>query len=230
MVIAFGAPAVPAHSFSDHQVASRRASMTRRTFGRPCSPPPDGASAPLRGGPYGPRPSGGHEKCLGLAASRLTFVFQPCPCNDVCRIAPGKKRRPARDASPNIIRWIASRCLRGRRRHHPSNPEAAIAHFQLQRTADERNTDSDWVRSSRPPAAAHHRGLARRSPGSIPMSSCLPRRARIRAAAIAHRARLADVAQQAGARKTVPDAGRRAHRGRDRDGARYAAFSPANCP
>ena len=63
-------------SFSDHQVASPRSQMTRRTFGMPCSPPPDGALAPPCGGPPGPRPSGGHEQRPGLAAMRLTFVFQ----------------------------------------------------------------------------------------------------------------------------------------------------------
>ncbi len=50
--------------------------MTLRAFGRPCSLPSDGVTTPPAGKPPGPGPSGGHEKHPGLAAARLTFVFQ----------------------------------------------------------------------------------------------------------------------------------------------------------
>ena len=50
--------------------------MTLRAFGMPCSLPPDGVVTPPAGKPPGPGPSGGHEKRPGLAATRLTFVFQ----------------------------------------------------------------------------------------------------------------------------------------------------------
>ena len=50
--------------------------MTRRAFGMPCSLPSDGVITPPAGKPPGPGPSGGHEKHPGLAAMRLTFVFQ----------------------------------------------------------------------------------------------------------------------------------------------------------
>ena len=50
--------------------------MTRRAFGKPCSLPSDGVITPPAGKPPGPGPSGGHEKHPGLAATRLTFVFQ----------------------------------------------------------------------------------------------------------------------------------------------------------
>ena len=50
--------------------------MTLRAFGRPCSLPTDGVVTPPIGKPPGPGPSGGHEKHPGLAAARLTFVFQ----------------------------------------------------------------------------------------------------------------------------------------------------------
>jgi hypothetical protein len=42
----------------------------------PCSSPPDGVITPPSGESPGPSPSGGHEKHPGLAAARLTFVFQ----------------------------------------------------------------------------------------------------------------------------------------------------------
>ena len=74
--MAFGAPAVRRHSFGDREVASPRSTMTRRAFGTPCSSPPDGVITPPCGEPPGPGPSGGHEQRPGLAATRLTFVFQ----------------------------------------------------------------------------------------------------------------------------------------------------------
>jgi len=51
--------------------------MARRAVGMPCSSPPDGVITPPSGEPPGPSPSGGHEKHPGLAATRLTFAFQP---------------------------------------------------------------------------------------------------------------------------------------------------------
>ena len=71
-------PSRPRHPFSDHRVASRGSQMTRRAFGMPCSWPSDGVITPPAGQPPGPGPSGGHEKHPGLAATRLTFVFQRC--------------------------------------------------------------------------------------------------------------------------------------------------------
>jgi len=50
--------------------------MTLRASGMPCSLPPDGVTTPPSGKPHGPSPSGGHEKRPGLAAARLTLVFQ----------------------------------------------------------------------------------------------------------------------------------------------------------
>ena len=69
-------PSRPRHPFSDNRVAERGSQMTLRAFGMPCSLPPDGVITPPSGKPPGPGPSGGHEKRPGLAASRLTFVFQ----------------------------------------------------------------------------------------------------------------------------------------------------------
>ena len=71
-------PSRPRHPFSDNKVASRGSQMTRRAFGMPCSWPSDGVTTPPAGQPPGPGPSGGHEKHPGLAATRLTFVFQRC--------------------------------------------------------------------------------------------------------------------------------------------------------
>ena len=88
-------------SFSDHQVASPRSQMTRRTFGMPCSPPPDGALAPPCGGPPGPRPSGGHEQRPGLAATRLTFVFQQGSASRKARAA-----RPAPRETTSVARYL----------------------------------------------------------------------------------------------------------------------------
>jgi hypothetical protein len=66
----------PLDPFSDHRVASRDSQMTRRAVGMPCSSPPDGVITPPSGEPPGPSPSGGHEQHPGIAATRLTFVFQ----------------------------------------------------------------------------------------------------------------------------------------------------------
>ena len=69
-------PPSPLDPFSDNRVASRDSQMTRRAVGRPCSSPPDGVITPPSGEPPGPSHSGGHEQHPGLAATRLTFVFQ----------------------------------------------------------------------------------------------------------------------------------------------------------
>ena len=69
-------PSRPRHPFSDNRVAERGSQMTLRAFGMPCSLPLDGVITPPAGKPPGPGPSGGHEKHPGLAAARLTFVFQ----------------------------------------------------------------------------------------------------------------------------------------------------------
>jgi len=68
----------PLDPFSDNQVASRDSQMARRAVGMLCSSPPDGVVTPPSGEPPGPSPSGGHEQHPGLAATRLTFVFQLC--------------------------------------------------------------------------------------------------------------------------------------------------------
>jgi len=73
---AFGAPAVPARSVPRQQGPSRDSQMTRQAVGTPCSSPPDVIITPSSGEPPGPSPSGGHEKHPGLAAARLTYVFQ----------------------------------------------------------------------------------------------------------------------------------------------------------
>ena len=65
-----------ANGMTSHDTFGRVFALLDSAVFERCSWPSDGVMTPPAGQPPVPGPSGGHEKHPGLAATRLTFVFQ----------------------------------------------------------------------------------------------------------------------------------------------------------